>query len=614
MGVEENQSLDFFVHLHGNHDDYIRIEVRRCFSIEKNKMRPRCLEGISIQILVLTVVIGLCIFFHLFGFGGHIGLSYKDGQYGNQWVPFWGAGLGLIIDFQACYMLYKCWRKKPIGHKIIWSIYCGWMMIMALMILVGDAIVSRAGEITGTNGVLAIWGGTWLITLFVMINLLWGEQIRRLCSSKISSDTSFNPSLTGEKLPPISTKEDLLQMETKMNSETETSSDKSCCCRRCCSFKCTIKGIAWSSIVFLSLFGFLLALQTVWSANDVLNYGPLGQRIRIQMDPQITLSSVASVMSKSTINMHILCKGPSGSGSTFIMEAGGGAFSASFFALQDRLAIGGRRSCIYDRAGYGWSDVSPAPTNNYQSIFRLHELLKQTSETGPYIMMGHSVGGQLIQVYAALFPNQISGLALLDSVPDFIYPLSLTGKPMDSNVTFADIQSFVTINKPIVDLYRVATPFGIPRWAQRASSDYQPADRAAYYNAGYGKPLNWHSQYFDYIGTPHTIQILDGLSSQKYLNGFGWPILRNSSTPVLGIIANSTAGGPGPLCSSSVDSSCTPNARFGRAYYDGMRIQTTTLSNNSTFLVCDAPCSHGFISTSKVDWLSQIILTKFAGV
>ena len=587
-------------------------------------MSIRWWRRVPTQVLILTIVIGLCIFFHVFGFGGHIGLSYKDGQYGNQWVPFWGATLGLILDFQACYMLQKYWRKKDIKNKIVWSIYCAWMTILALMIIVGDAIVSEAGEITGTNGVLAIWGGTWLITLFVMINIVWFEKIRRLCNVKIASEDVSHPSLTDEKLPPIpsvSQKEDLSRNEAEQvktvsghHMITEQRVKSSCCCRRCCSLKCTIKGIGWSSIGFLSFFGFLLALQAVWSANDVLQYGPLGQRVRIRMDPQMTLSSIASVKSKSTINMHILCKGPSNSGSTFIMVAGGGSFSASYFALQDRLATGGRRSCIYDRAGYGWSDVLPVPTNNYQSMFQLHELLKQIGEPAPYIMVGHSVGGQLIQLYAALFPDQISGLAMLDSVPDFIYPLSLTGKPMNSNVTFAELQPYVLMTKAIIDLYRVATPFGIPRWVQRASGDYQPSDRAGYYNAGYGKPLNWHAQYFDYTGTPHMIQILDNLSSQKYLNGFGWPTLRNSTTPVLGIITNTTAGGPGPLCSSSVESSCSPAARVSRAYYDGMQLQTTTLSTNSTFIVCDAPCSHSFVYTNKVDWLAQTILTKFAGV
>jgi pimeloyl-ACP methyl ester carboxylesterase len=580
------------------------------------------------QLIVFTIVIALCIFFHLLGFGGHIGLSYKAGQYGNQWVPFWGATLGLIIDFQACYMLYKCWRKILVERKIIWSIYCAWMFILAVMIIIGDGIISKRGEITGVNGILAIWGATWILTLFVIINITWFEHIQHLCDTKVSSENILPPLIHDNKLPPIflmskSAKSfqgegdqwlKIAKSHTAIEQTVRSSKSSSCCCRKCCTVKCTIKGIGWSSIGFLSFFGFLLAMQAVWSANDVLNYGSLGERVTIQMSTQMNLSNVASVISQSKIKMHILCKGPINSGSTFILEAGAGSFSASFFALQDRLVAGGRRCCIYDRAGYGWSDVLPILTNSYQPIFHLQELLIGIAEAPPYIMIGHSFGGQLIQLYAALFPNQISGLAMLDSVPDFIYPLSLSGKPMNSNVTFADLQPYVTVAKSTIDTVRAGTPFGIHRWFQQAPTDYQSANLSNYYNAGYGKPLNWHAQYFDYIGTPTMIEILDNLSSQKYLNGFGWPTLRNTSTPVLGIITNSTAGGPGPLCSSSIDSSCTSDARIGRAYYDGMQLQTTTLSSNSTFIVCDAPCSHSFVSTNKVDWLAQTILAKFVGV
>ena len=568
-------------------------------------------KHVATQLIIFTIVIGLCIFCHLFGFGAHIGLSYKAGQYGNQWVPFWGATLGLIIDLQACYMLHKCWTKTPVRRKIVWSIYCAWMFIMALMIIIGDGIVSKKGEITGYNGILAVWGATWILTLFIIINITWFEYVQHLCDTKISSE-NIRPSLTvDDKLPPIFL---MSETEKSFQDKGKQSESSSCCCRKCCTIKCTIKGIGWSSIGFLSIFGFLLALQAVWSANDAINCGPLGQRVTIQMNTQMNLSNVASVNSPSKMKMHILCKGPINNGSTFILEAGARSFSASFFALQDRLAASGRRSCIYDSAGYGWSDVLPIPTNSYQSIFHLYELLIEIAESAPYIMIGHSEGGQLIQLYAALFPDQISGVALLDSVPGFVYPLSLSGKPMNSNVTFADLQPYVSLAKSTIDFFRVATPFGIHRWFQQVPADYQPSNLSNYYNAGYGKSLYWHAQYFDYIGTPHMIEILDSLSSQKYLNGFGWPTLRNASTPVLGIITNSTAGGPGPLCSSSIDNSCTSAARIGRAYYDGMQLQTTTLSHNSTFIVCDAPCSRSFVWTNKVDWLAQTILAKFVGV
>jgi pimeloyl-ACP methyl ester carboxylesterase len=489
------------------------------------------------------------------------------------------------------------------------------MFIMAMMLIIGDGIVSQRGEITGYNGELAVWGATWILTLFVIVNITWFEHIQRLYDQKISIKNNPSSKITDQKLPPIflgSTQEKLSQDENEQTVQSSKSS--SCCCRKCCTLKCTIKGIGWSSIAFISVFGFLLAMNVAWSANDVLNYGPLGQRVTIRMNTQMNLSSVVSVISRSTINMHILCKGPSNSGSTFIFEAGSGAFSASFFALQDQLVAVGRRSCIYDRPGYGWSDVLPVLTNSYQSIFCLHELLKEIAEPTPYIMIGHSFGGQLIQLYAALFPSQVSGLILLDSIPDLIYPLSLTGNPMNTNLTFDDIKPYVTSAKSIIDLYRVGTPFGINRWLQTASADYQPSNLSGYYNAGYGKTLNCHAQYFDFIGTPHIIQILDNLSAQKYLNGFGWPTLRNNSTPVLGIITNSTAGGPGPLCASSIDNSCTVEARIGRAYYDGMQLQTNTLSNNATFITCDAPCYHSFVWTNKVNWIVETILAKFNGV
>ena len=586
-------------------------------------MTCHCAKNISYQLWILIALVGLNIFFHLFGFGGYIGLSYKSGQYGNQWVLFWGVAFGLIIDFQACYMLRKRVMNAPAQKKIIWSVYCGWMFIMAVMLIVGDSIVGERGEITGHNGVLAVWGATWMVSLFVIVTATWLKSLQQTSVERKPSENHVAPLRVSDKLPPIYPMSSMgkarqAEAEGEGGSVTEQvvplPKKRPCCCRRCCTLKCTVKGVAWSSIGFLSVFGFLLALQVVWSANDVLNYGPLGQRIKVQISSRMEVPTRATLLGEGTLNMHILCKGPTGAGSTFIFEAGGGSFSASFFALQDRLVTAGRRSCIYDRAGYGWSDVLIVPTNSFQPVLHLHELLRTIGEPAPYILVGHSVGGQLIQLYAALFPSQVSGLAMLDSVPDFIYPLSLTTKPMNSIVTFAELQPYLTFIKPIIDLYRVASPFGMHRWLQTASSDYQPTNRKNYYNAGYGKSLNWHAQYFDYLGSPHMIEILDSFSSQKYLNGFGWPTLVNVGTPVLGIIANSTAGGPGPLCSSSTDDSCTPQARVGRAYYDGARLQTITLSNNATFTVCDAPCSHSFVWTDKVDWVAERILAKFAGV
>jgi hypothetical protein len=160
-------------------------------------------KHIAIQLWIYIIIIIICIFFHLFGFGGHIGLSYKSGQYGNQWVPFWGAAFGLIIDFQACYMLHKCWTNTAVRRKIVWSIYCSWMFIMAMMLIIGDGIVSQRGEITGYNGELAVWGATWILTLFVIVNITWFEHIQRLYDQKISIKNNLSSKITDQKLRPI---------------------------------------------------------------------------------------------------------------------------------------------------------------------------------------------------------------------------------------------------------------------------------------------------------------------------------------------------------------------------------------------------------------------------
>jgi pimeloyl-ACP methyl ester carboxylesterase len=49
-----------------------------------------------------------------------------------------------------------------------------------------------------------------------------------------------------------------------------------------------------------------------------------------------------------------------------------------------------------------------------QTPNQLYSLLAAAGEASPYILVGHSAGGQLIQQYAALHPAQVVGLALID--------------------------------------------------------------------------------------------------------------------------------------------------------------------------------------------------------
>jgi pimeloyl-ACP methyl ester carboxylesterase len=107
--------------------------------------------------------------------------------------------------------------------------------------------------------------------------------------------------------------------------------------------------------------------------------------------------------------------GVANSGSpTVILEAGGGMASPSWAWVQAIVAET-TRVCAYDRAGVGWSDRGPTPRDARQVVHELHTLLDQAAIAGPYVLVGHSIGGLYVRVYTAQYPDQVDGLVLVDS-------------------------------------------------------------------------------------------------------------------------------------------------------------------------------------------------------
>lgn len=72
------------------------------------------------------------------------------------------------------------------------------------------------------------------------------------------------------------------------------------------------------------------------------------------------------------------------------------------------------RACFYDRAGYGYSDLSPGPMTVEAVTTDLHDLLKVAHVSGPVVLVGHSLGGLYAAAYAARFPGDVGGLVLID--------------------------------------------------------------------------------------------------------------------------------------------------------------------------------------------------------
>src|SRR5512140_534210 len=110
--------------------------------------------------------------------------------------------------------------------------------------------------------------------------------------------------------------------------------------------------------------------------------------------------------------LHINC---TGSGSpTVVVESGWGDMSAVWGWVQPEVAKT-TRICTYDRAGMGWSEASPEPRAAREFAKELHTLLAKANEPGPYVLVGHSLGGYTVLVYAHDYPAEVSGLVLIDA-------------------------------------------------------------------------------------------------------------------------------------------------------------------------------------------------------
>ena len=74
------------------------------------------------------------------------------------------------------------------------------------------------------------------------------------------------------------------------------------------------------------------------------------------------------------------------------------------------------RVCIYDRAGYGWSEPSPNSRTSKQIVKELDAMLTKAEIAPPYILVGNSFGSYNVRLYASQFPEKVAGIVLTDGL------------------------------------------------------------------------------------------------------------------------------------------------------------------------------------------------------
>ena len=110
--------------------------------------------------------------------------------------------------------------------------------------------------------------------------------------------------------------------------------------------------------------------------------------------------------------LHISCAGVGSP--TVVLDAGAGDLGLAWAQVQPTVARS-TRVCVYDRAGLGWSEQSPRPRTAEVMVDELHTLLANAGIAGPYVLVGHSLGGLVVRQYAHSYPAGVAGIILVDS-------------------------------------------------------------------------------------------------------------------------------------------------------------------------------------------------------
>ena len=191
-----------------------------------------------------------------------------------------------------------------------------------------------------------------------------------------------------------------------------------------------MRGLKWSLGVLIALATIGALYQIVGMVLDRQQHPPIGRLIDI-----------------GGHRLHLYCMGQGSP--TVVLEAAAPGWSLYWSMVQPEVARI-TRVCAYDRAGLGWSDRGPLPRTGRRLAQELDRLLERAGIQGPYILVGHSLGGFITRLYREEHPRDVVGMVLVDA-------------GHESEMRQAEFRSFANAGKSMLPVIRAMTMLGIPR-------------------------------------------------------------------------------------------------------------------------------------------------------
>jgi pimeloyl-ACP methyl ester carboxylesterase len=98
---------------------------------------------------------------------------------------------------------------------------------------------------------------------------------------------------------------------------------------------------------------------------------------------------------------------------TVVFENGGGGSLELWGQVPVRVSEFAR-VVAYDRAGDGLSDKGITERSGRNIASELHAALQNARIPGPYVLVGHSLGGPYARIFAGIYPKEVAGMVLVD--------------------------------------------------------------------------------------------------------------------------------------------------------------------------------------------------------
>lgn len=152
-------------------------------------------------------------------------------------------------------------------------------------------------------------------------------------------------------------------------------------------------------------------LASALALSLLLSLGFVAQSICTRLDDRRRPSKSELILLPDGRRLHMRVAGQGLP--VIVLESGGGLTLGFWTALSQRLA-GESTVVSYDRAGVGWSDPSDADRGPAGVVDDLAAALRARRLPGPYILVGHSIGGLYVRRFASAHPDLTAGLVLLD--------------------------------------------------------------------------------------------------------------------------------------------------------------------------------------------------------